>query len=45
MQDASSARDEEFVTNLNGLLEDPEFQTQWSTPPTSQPQASTPASS
>ncbi|TRM63950.1 proteasome complex subunit Rpn13 ubiquitin receptor-domain-containing protein [Schizophyllum amplum] len=29
MQDASPARDEEFVTNLNGLLEDPDFQPTW----------------
>ncbi|KAF9014574.1 adhesion regulating molecule [Hymenopellis radicata] len=29
MQDASSARDDEFVSNLNGYLEDPEFTPNW----------------
>ncbi|KXN88213.1 hypothetical protein AN958_07672 [Leucoagaricus sp. SymC.cos] len=40
MQDASSARDDEFVNNLNGLLEDPDYEVQWSTSSTSQTQAS-----
>jgi len=40
MQDASSARDDEFVNNLNGLLEDPEYEIQWSSPSASQTQAS-----
>ncbi|KAJ7758514.1 adhesion regulating molecule [Mycena maculata] len=39
MQDASSARDDEFVNNVNGLLEDPEYRPVWTT----QPQASTSA--
>jgi hypothetical protein len=38
-QDASSDRDEEFVVNVNGLLEDPEHTMAWST--SSQPEAST----
>ncbi|KAF9468566.1 proteasome complex subunit Rpn13 ubiquitin receptor-domain-containing protein [Collybia nuda] len=33
MQDANSARDTEFVNNLNGLLEDPEYTLQWGTQP------------
>ncbi|KAG6850277.1 hypothetical protein H0H93_015534 [Arthromyces matolae] len=41
MQDASSARDEEFVNNLNGYLDDPDYIPQWGTFP--QPQASTSA--
>ncbi|KAG6894226.1 hypothetical protein C0992_006983 [Termitomyces sp. T32_za158] len=40
MQDASSARDEEFTTNLNGYLEDPDFTPHWGTSQ-QQPQAST----
>ncbi len=39
MQDASSARDEDFVNNLNGLLEDPDYNVQWTTP-SSQPETS-----
>ncbi|KAF9527554.1 proteasome complex subunit Rpn13 ubiquitin receptor-domain-containing protein [Crepidotus variabilis] len=31
MQDASSTRDTEFVENLNGLLQDPDFHCHWST--------------
>ncbi|KAF5382606.1 hypothetical protein D9615_002960 [Tricholomella constricta] len=42
MQDASSARDDEFVDNVNGLLDDPEYTLQWGTTST-QPQASTSA--
>nr|GAT58772.1 adhesion regulating molecule [Mycena chlorophos] len=45
--DESTARDEEFVTNLNKLLEDPEARLTWNATPaagsTSQPQASTSA--
>ncbi|RDB17911.1 hypothetical protein Hypma_000888 [Hypsizygus marmoreus] len=42
LQDASSARDDEFVNNLNGLLEDPEYTLTWNPPSgTSQPEAST----
>ncbi|KAJ6508930.1 adhesion regulating molecule [Mycena sanguinolenta] len=43
LQDASTARDEEFVTNVNKLLEDPESNLVWNTAgaTTSQPQAST----
>jgi len=45
MQDASPARDEEFVANLNGLLEDPEYRLVWNPSPAApQPQASTSAS-
>ncbi|KAG5351678.1 hypothetical protein C0989_005271 [Termitomyces sp. Mn162] len=40
MQDATSARDEEFVTNLNGYLDDPDYVPQWGTSQ-QQPQAST----
>ncbi|KAG5648281.1 hypothetical protein DXG03_004851 [Asterophora parasitica] len=32
LQDASSARDEEFVNNVNGLLDDPEYTLEWGTP-------------
>jgi hypothetical protein len=49
MQDASSRRDEEFVANINSLLEDPEHDLVWNTGhdegSTSQPQASTSSSS
>ncbi|KAK2465227.1 hypothetical protein APHAL10511_002581 [Amanita phalloides] len=44
MQDASSARDEEFVNNVNGLLQDVDYRPVWSanaSASTSQPQAST----
>ncbi|KAK7048255.1 adhesion regulating molecule [Favolaschia claudopus] len=42
LQDASTARDEEFVNNINKLLEDPEADLIWNTAAsTSQPQAST----
>ncbi|KAF8743912.1 hypothetical protein AX14_013969 [Amanita brunnescens Koide BX004] len=44
MQDASSARDEEFANNVNGLLQDPEYNPVWTTnasASTSQPRAST----
>ncbi|KAJ6557372.1 adhesion regulating molecule [Mycena vulgaris] len=40
LQDASTARDEEFVANINRLLEDPESNLVWNTA-ASQPQAST----
>ncbi|KAK0201645.1 adhesion regulating molecule [Desarmillaria ectypa] len=40
MQDASPDRDDEFVRNVNGLLEDPEFIPTWGSPSTSA-QAST----
>ncbi|KAF5360659.1 hypothetical protein D9756_004757 [Leucocoprinus leucothites] len=40
LQDASSARDDEFVRNLNGLLEDPDYEVQWSSSSTSQIQTS-----
>ncbi|KAG6844254.1 hypothetical protein H0H87_008426 [Tephrocybe sp. NHM501043] len=43
MQDASSARDDEFVTNTNGLLDDPDYTLQWGTSQ-EQPEASTSAS-
>ncbi|GLB38461.1 putative proteasome complex subunit Rpn13 ubiquitin receptor [Lyophyllum shimeji] len=45
MQDASSARDEEFVNNVNRLLENPEENLQWgsTSTATSQPQAPTSA--
>ncbi|KAJ7645466.1 adhesion regulating molecule [Mycena polygramma] len=45
LQDASTARDDEFVTNINKLLEDPESNLVWNTAgaSTSQPQASTSA--
>ncbi|KAJ4001737.1 proteasome complex subunit Rpn13 ubiquitin receptor-domain-containing protein [Lentinula boryana] len=39
MQDASSARDEEFVNNVNGFLMDPDHEVSWG--PSSQPEAST----
>ncbi|KAF8908918.1 proteasome complex subunit Rpn13 ubiquitin receptor-domain-containing protein [Gymnopilus junonius] len=32
LQDASSARDEEFTENVNGLLRDPEFDLRWNVP-------------
>ncbi|KAJ7095973.1 adhesion regulating molecule [Mycena belliarum] len=43
LQDESTARDEEFVVNINRLLEDPESNLVWNTAgaATSQPQAST----
>ncbi|CAA7261356.1 unnamed protein product [Cyclocybe aegerita] len=43
MQDASSARDAEFAENVNGLLQDPEYDMRWSDPSASAagPQAST----
>ncbi|KAF7365328.1 Adhesion regulating molecule [Mycena venus] len=42
LQDASTARDDEFVANINRLLEDPESNLVWNTASaTSQPQAST----
>ncbi|KAJ7147534.1 adhesion regulating molecule [Mycena crocata] len=41
LQDASTARDEEFVANINRLLEDPESDLVWNA--ASQPQASTSA--
>ncbi|THV05249.1 adhesion regulating molecule [Dendrothele bispora CBS 962.96] len=41
MQDASSARDEEFMTNLNGYLQDSDYTPVWSS--ASQPQASSSA--
>ncbi|KIK69613.1 hypothetical protein GYMLUDRAFT_33991 [Collybiopsis luxurians FD-317 M1] len=40
MQDASSARDEEFVNNVNGFLMDPDYEASWGSS-TSQPEAST----
>ncbi|KAF7314393.1 Adhesion regulating molecule [Mycena kentingensis (nom. inval.)] len=43
LQDASTARDDEFVSNINKLLEDPEASLVWNTASTSQPQASTSA--
>ncbi|KAJ7134452.1 proteasome complex subunit Rpn13 ubiquitin receptor-domain-containing protein [Mycena epipterygia] len=45
LQDASTARDEEFVTNINKLLEDPESNLTWNATgaSSSQPQASTSA--
>ncbi|KAF8964214.1 proteasome complex subunit Rpn13 ubiquitin receptor-domain-containing protein [Flammula alnicola] len=45
MQDASDARDAEFTTNVNGLLQDPEYDVQWNIPiaSTAPPQASTSA--
>ncbi|KAJ7696057.1 proteasome complex subunit Rpn13 ubiquitin receptor-domain-containing protein [Mycena rosella] len=47
LQDASTARDEEFVANINRLLEDPESNLVWNTASSaaSQPQASTSAAS
>jgi hypothetical protein len=42
MQDASVTRDEEFANNVNGLLQDPEYNPVWSaSASTSQPRAST----
>ncbi|TFK28017.1 adhesion regulating molecule [Coprinopsis marcescibilis] len=47
MQDASSARDEEFARNVNGLLQDSDYELQWSADGAesstqgAQPQAST----
>ncbi|KAF8225873.1 adhesion regulating molecule [Tricholoma matsutake] len=43
MQDASSDRDEEFVINVNGLLENPEYTMSWNTSAggNPQPEAST----
>ncbi|KIK07968.1 hypothetical protein K443DRAFT_672850 [Laccaria amethystina LaAM-08-1] len=43
MQDASPDRDVEFATNVNGLLQDPDYDLQWNVPITSTtaPQAST----
>ncbi|KAG6917461.1 hypothetical protein DXG01_002438 [Tephrocybe rancida] len=41
--DASSARDDEFVDNTNGLLDDPEYTLQWGA--SQQPEASTSAAS
>lgn len=32
-QDASTARDNEFLNNINGLLDDPEYTLQWDTQP------------
>ncbi|KIM43390.1 hypothetical protein M413DRAFT_444214 [Hebeloma cylindrosporum] len=45
LQDASTARDEEFTSNVNGLLQDPEYDLQWNVPISSaaHPQASTSA--
>ncbi|KAF5315078.1 hypothetical protein D9619_007295 [Psilocybe cf. subviscida] len=43
MQDASDARDAEFVANVNGLLEDPDYDCQWNVPVTEASQASTSA--
>ncbi|KAJ6584855.1 proteasome complex subunit Rpn13 ubiquitin receptor-domain-containing protein [Mycena capillaripes] len=45
LQDASTARDDEFVANINRLLEDPESNLVWNTAiaAASQPQASTSA--
>jgi hypothetical protein len=44
MQDTSSARDAEFTENVNGLLQDPEFDLRWNIPITSTtPEASTSA--
>ncbi|TFK40600.1 proteasome complex subunit Rpn13 ubiquitin receptor-domain-containing protein [Crucibulum laeve] len=41
MQDASSTRDQEFADNVNGLLQDPEYELVWNTAASSfQPQAS-----
>lgn len=40
MQDASSDRDDEFVHNVNGLLEDPEFVPTWGSTSTSSQGAS-----
>ncbi|KAH9480471.1 26S proteasome regulatory subunit RPN13 [Psilocybe cubensis] len=39
MQDASFARDTEFANNVNGLLQDPEYELRWGT--SNAPQAST----
>ncbi|KAJ3854306.1 proteasome complex subunit Rpn13 ubiquitin receptor-domain-containing protein [Lentinula lateritia] len=39
MQDASSARDEEFVNNVNGFLMDPDYEASWGS--SSQPSTST----
>ncbi|KAF9481179.1 adhesion regulating molecule [Pholiota conissans] len=42
MQDASDSRDAEFISNVNGLLMDPEYDMRWNIPITSTaPQAST----
>ncbi|KAF9565686.1 adhesion regulating molecule [Agrocybe pediades] len=44
LQDASSARDAEFTENVNGLLQNPEFDVRWGVPISSTaPQASTSA--
>ncbi|KAF8895409.1 proteasome complex subunit Rpn13 ubiquitin receptor-domain-containing protein [Infundibulicybe gibba] len=40
MQDASSARDAEFVNNINGLLEDPDYTPVWNTNASESSQAS-----
>ena len=43
LQDGSPDRDVEFATNVNGLLQDPDYDLQWNVPTTSTtaPQAST----
>ncbi|KAG6830700.1 hypothetical protein H0H92_015176 [Tricholoma furcatifolium] len=43
--DASSARDEEFVHNLNGYLDDPDFTPQWGQSQPAQASTSAPSSS
>ena len=40
-QDASSSRDEEFVNNVNALMQDAEAELSWSTATTTEPVAST----
>ncbi|KAE9404004.1 adhesion regulating molecule [Gymnopus androsaceus JB14] len=41
LQDASSARDEEFVNNINGFLMDPDYEPTWGTSPESEASTST----
>lgn len=41
LQDASPDRDVEFATNVDGLLQDPDYDLQWNVPSTTAPQAST----
>jgi len=45
MQDASSARDEEFAENVNGLLQDPDYELVWNSSRISQASSSTHTSS
>lgn len=42
-QDISSARDSEFAENLNGLLQDPNYELRWGSPAASGAEASTSA--